>query len=252
LGNAFLNLNVPAVFEFRPKVWIHAKAEQDQPENATASKELEHAFWLEEATDVANEFQVQDFAAQYLCSQIKINDGSKIWDCCAGSGGKTLNLSARFNARWFLSDVRSSIIENAQRRLSDLSAHYAVINLENELKTLRFGAKNLSLEYFDAIIADIPCSGSGTWFRTPEHFSLFDYDKLLDYQKRQLNIVQNVIPYLKSGGILYYLTCSVFGAENEEVLSRLDTADLQVESTINFNGLDSGSDSMFMAILRKS
>jgi 16S rRNA (cytosine967-C5)-methyltransferase len=71
---------------------------------------------------------------------------------------------------------------------------------------------------FDIIIADLPCSGSGTWARTPEQMYFFKQEKIEYYSSLQKRIVSNLYPYLEKGGLLVYITCSVFKNENEEVV----------------------------------
>ena len=74
--------------------------------------------------------------------------------------------------------------------------------------------KNLKSEI---IIADVPCSGSGTWSRTPEQLYFFQESKIEEYSALQKRIVSNVIAQLQPGGSFVYITCSVFKKENEEV-----------------------------------
>jgi 16S rRNA (cytosine967-C5)-methyltransferase len=76
-------------------------------------------------------------------------------------------------------------------------------------------------ESFDAIILDVPCSGSGTWGRNPENRLNFDKAKLRSYTALQEKILLNVLPLLNEGGRIIYSTCSVFKAENIGVLKVL-------------------------------
>ncbi|WP_315817440.1 hypothetical protein [Paraflavitalea speifideaquila] len=68
------------------------------------------------------------------------------------------------------------------------------------------------------IIADVPCSGSGTWSRTPEQLYYFDPAGIVPYQELQKKIVGRVIKELAPGGHFLYITCSVFEGENEAVV----------------------------------
>ncbi len=76
----------------------------------------------------------------------------------------------------------------------------------------------LSTEKFDLIIADVPCTGSGTWARTPEQLCYFNEKQIEKYSALQKQIIQNVIPYLNPGGLFLYITCSVFKKENEGIV----------------------------------
>src|SRR5690606_23481303 len=62
----------------------------------------------------------------------------------------------------------------------------------------------------DLIILDVPCSGSGTWGRSPEYLRFFDEKEIDHYAALQKKILTNSIPYLKKDGIILYSTCSVF------------------------------------------
>ena len=73
----------------------------------------------------------------------------------------------------------------------------------------------------DKIVIDAPCSGTGTFRRNPdakwkvkeEDFEKCHYD--------QVSIIEKAIPYLKPGGSLWYITCSVEPAENEKVMEEV-------------------------------
>jgi 16S rRNA (cytosine967-C5)-methyltransferase len=103
---------------------------------------------------------------------------------------------------------------------------------------------------FDIVICDAPCTGSGTWGRTPEHLYFFEEKKIAYYSGLQMNILKNVIPYLKNGGKLLYITCSVFKKENEDVISFLiENSTLKVEKMEILKGYDKKADTMFVALL---
>ena len=127
-------------------------------------------------------------------------------------------------------------------------ATYTVADLSNPTDKLHFGDEKVGNGAFDVVVADVPCSGSGTWYRTPEHFSHFDYAKLSEYADRQKSIVQNALPFLQKGGKFYYITCSVFSVENTEVKDWiLANTDLSLEDEICFDGIDQKADGMYMA-----
>jgi 16S rRNA (cytosine967-C5)-methyltransferase len=105
---------------------------------------------------------------------------------------------------------------------------------------------------FDGILLDAPCSGSGTWGRTPEMLYYFEKYKIENYVKLQKAIGAQVIKYLKPGKPLIYMTCSVFKAENEDVVNYLtENFDLKLEKMELIKGYESKADSMFVARLTK-
>jgi 16S rRNA (cytosine967-C5)-methyltransferase len=231
--------------KFRPRNWSKDHADKE-PRNLglIGCHELKLNQQLEDTV------QVQDLSSQYICTQIGVEDGDKIWDVCCGSGGKSINLASRGMGEFYLSDVRPSIIENAKSRFRAMhyDAYLGVADMSKETANLTFGAKRIENNYFDTIVADVPCSGSGTWFSTPEHFTRFPYAELENYATRQKAIVQNAIPYLKKGGKFYYITCSIFKEENEEVKEWiLANTKLKLIEEIAFDGIRQKADGMYMA-----
>ena len=105
---------------------------------------------------------------------------------------------------------------------------------------------------FDGIILDAPCSGSGTWGRTPEMISQFEPQKIEFFQRLQKTIAANVIKFLKPGKPLIYITCSAFKAENEDVIDYLvKECGLKLEEMKVLAGYENKADSMFVARLVK-
>ena len=127
-------------------------------------------------------------------------------------------------------------------------ARFGTADLSKPTKELRFDEKQVGHAFFDTILADVPCTGSGTWFRTPENFTHFDYKKLGSYADRQKQLVRNGLPFLKKGGKFYYITCSVFAAENEEVRAWIEeNTSLQFVNEMAFDGIAQKADGMYMA-----
>src|SRR5690606_11062845 len=127
-----------------------------------------------------------------------------------------------------VSDLRLSVLRNLDERFEQarVSATYAkkVLDLTSDISHLT------NTRQFDCIIADAPCSGSGTWGRTPEMKVQFSEDKLLEYAALQKRIVSNILSYLKSGKSLVYITCSFYNAENEDVVNAMAQAhNLQIK-----------------------
>src|SRR5699024_9689267 len=104
-------------------------------------------------------------------------------------------------------------------------------------------------ELFDGIILDAPCSGSGTWGRTPEMLSRFNEAQLEQYAQLQKEILDNVIKHIKPGKPLIYITCSVYVEENEQIVKYLETAGLTLEKMQYFKGYDKRGDTLFAARL---
>jgi 16S rRNA (cytosine967-C5)-methyltransferase len=180
---------------------------------------------------------------EYMPAEIK---QLKVWDCCAGSGGKSiLAYDTISNISLTVSDVRKSILFNLKKRFEKAGIKKytsLVADLTNSPLTIH-------LSPFDLIICDAPCSGSGTWSRTPEQLSFFRKEKINYYADLQKKIILNAINALKPGGYFLYITCSVFKKENEEIVSYLqEKTSLQFMSMNYLKGYDKKADTLFVAV----
>ena len=195
---------------------------------------------------------IQDLSSQQIAEIIRpaingLRPSLKAWDCCAGSGGKSIMLyDMSPTVDLTVSDIRDSILTNLKKRFKEAG-----------IKKYDFFSKDLSIHQpsltvdhspFDIIIADVPCSGSGTWSRTPEALYFFDVAEIKKYGSLQRKIISNTVPYLKKGGVFIYITCSVFREENEEIVDFIQQkAHLQLIRSQLFKGYDQKADSMFAA-----
>lgn len=196
---------------------------------------------------------VQDFSSQRTGEYIKealrkldtLQQRINVWDCCAASGGKSL-LAFDINPaiKLTVSDSRSSVLANLQKRF----AAAAITKFDSFVADL---TKPIQLpQLFPLIIADVPCSGSGTWGRTPDELHYFNLKKLKEYAKLQQKILTNVLPNLAPGGILVYLTCSVYKTENEDIITWLqEKHQLKLLKMENIIGYNQQADTMFAALL---
>ena len=203
-------------------------------------------------------YEVQDLSSQ-LVGELFTESGELWWDCCAGAGGKSLLLKDKLpKADLYVSDVRKSILENLAQRFKAnklYSYKFLDINLANlttDLIVFDPDKKYVHTNHFDNIIVDAPCSGSGTWGRAPENLNFFNETLIAGYQEKQKAIAANAMRFLKSGGSMYYITCSVFKAENEEVVNYLtDTFNVTVQQQLTVKGYEQRCDSMFAVKLVK-
>jgi 16S rRNA (cytosine967-C5)-methyltransferase len=195
-------------------------------------------------------FEIQDRSSQLTSNYFNPHPKEHWWDCCAASGGKSLALlDIEPAANPTVSDIRESVLNNLKVRFSKSGIrNYRLLNID----LTNTNQPALTKSQFDGIIADVPCSGSGTWSRTPEMTSNFKESSLTEFQKLQKSIVSNVVKYLKPGKPLIYITCSVFKKENEDIIEYLK-ADLKLtlEKSEYIKGYDKGADTMFVARLIK-
>lgn len=188
-----------------------------------------------------------------ILEQIKKHQSSqalRVWDCCAASGGKSIlltDLLAPTSLELTATDKRASILYNLQQRF-----HRAGIKRYTHfVKDLEQQATE-GQDQYDIILADVPCTGSGTWGRTPEQLRFFDANSIPKFQQLQRSIIEHALPALKPGGWLVYSTCSIFSAENEqqvEWMNKVLNLDLQQEHYVT--GYQHRADSLFVALLQK-
>lgn len=191
-------------------------------------------------------YEVQDKSSQETAAYFKPQKWEAWWDACAASGGKSLLLyGLEPTVKLVVSDIRESILSNLDERFRSAGL------LKYQKKQLDL-VQNVDQELynytFDGIILDAPCSGSGTWGRTPEMIAQFDTHKIEFFQRLQKNIAANVVKYLKPGKPLIYITCSAFKAENEDVVNYLITEKgMKLEEMTVLKGYEHKADTMFIA-----
>ncbi|MBK7035474.1 MAG: hypothetical protein IPH42_03790 [Bacteroidetes bacterium] len=196
-------------------------------------------------------FEIQDIASQHISELFQPIKNEAWWDCCAGSGGKSLLLLELMpQIQLFVSDSRESIIQNLKDRFERHDhTNYTSYILDLERVTEK---ELLKIPQFNAIIADVPCSGSGTWGRTPEWLSFFTEEKLNEYVLKQRNIISTVTNKLLPGGKIIYITCSVYSDENEiNVNWFCENLPLKLEQQKYFQFSNDGGDTLFGAVMQR-
>jgi len=195
-------------------------------------------------------FEIQDISSQQTGAYFQPKQYDYWWDCCAASGGKSLLLfHQQPQIKLVVSDMRETILANLNER-------FQLAGLKKYQKKVLDLTQNpepyIHDFHFDGIIVDAPCSGSGTWGRTPEMISQFREAKIGSFQRLQRSILRNVVKYLKPEKPLVYITCSVFTEENEEnVLFLQQEFNLKLEKQEVLRGYDKKADTMFVARLLK-
>lgn len=160
--------------------------------------------------------ELQDLSPQLACEALPLGAEDRVLDLCAGGGGKVLALAAREpRARYHAHDI-------APQRMSDLPE-----------RARRAGARITILPEprgsFDLVLADVPCSGSGTWRRTPDAKWRLTPQELSRLIALQAKILRQAAGLVRPGGFLAYMTCSLLDDENENQVNAL-MDDIQVFS----------------------
>lgn len=214
---------------------------------------LDHVIELANGTDVEDVLKIdQEVVVQDLSSQrireilTEIIDAmpkqSNVWDACAASGGKSILLhDIQPNINLLTSDVRSSILDNLKKRFESAGIHHYQAFVAD------LGKVSPSLKPQDLVMSDVPCSGSGTWGRTPEAMLFFTKQQLDHYVQLQRSIIDHTIPMVRKGGNYLYMTCSVYAAENEEQAKYIESKGLTLKKQVLFEGWQHHADSLFAA-----
>ncbi|MHA6641485.1 RsmB/NOP family class I SAM-dependent RNA methyltransferase [Mesorhizobium sp. A623] len=154
-------------------------------------------------------FEVQDEGSQLVAELSGAKAGMQVLDYCAGAGGKTLALSAAMDnhGQVFAHDsekVRLAPIFERMRRSENRNVQ--VVTKPSELAPLT--------ERMDIVLVDAPCTGSGTWRRRPDAKWRLTQRQLDARKAEQAAILDAAKAFVKPGGLLVYITCSVFDDEN--------------------------------------
>jgi 16S rRNA (cytosine967-C5)-methyltransferase len=151
---------------------------------------------------------IQDEGSQLVAALV--GNGKRILDCCAAPGGKTAAIATRLPAAEI---VAAELHPHRARLLRRLAPQQNVQVITADALALPFGPD------FDRVLADVPCSGTGTLARNPEIKWKLTPQDLHDLQARQVAILRAAMRYLAPGGRLVYSTCSLEPEENEQVVA---------------------------------
>lgn len=151
--------------------------------------------------------EIQDEGSQIVSMLTRAKAGQTVIDWCAGAGGKTLAMSAMMRAKGTI-----YAIDNDPKRMRDLpdragraaAANVVLLNGYDNLKT------------YDLVLVDAPCTGSGTWRRSADARWRVTPRQSAAIIKTQREILDKACRFVKKGGRLFYITCSLDPAENED------------------------------------
>jgi 16S rRNA (cytosine967-C5)-methyltransferase len=162
---------------------------------------------------------IQDEASQLVA--LLVGQGQNILDCCAAPGGKT-RVMAQSNQS--ASIVAMELHPHRAALLQKLVSAPNVTVVAADLRSSPVGRT------FDRVLADVPCSGTGTMAHNPEIKWRLKPEDLVDLQGRQVEILRAAMKHLAPGGRLVYSTCSLEREENEEVIDKAMTSGFQLRN----------------------
>ena len=210
------------------------------------------------------EIEVMDEGSQILALLCKVKPHHKIVDYCAGAGGKALAFGALMqnDGVIYAHDISQERLNRIKKRAERLD----ILNIKiiNDVKD----------KDYDRFIIDAPCSGTGTWRRSPDAKFRLTEQKLKEICKTQQEILEFGASHTKSGGRLIYMTCSVLAEENENQVTAFlaahpefspidhktlfkETLDIPLypfttDKWLNLTPLNTKTDGFFFCALRKN
>jgi 16S rRNA (cytosine967-C5)-methyltransferase len=154
--------------------------------------------------------EIQDIGSQLVLASVGVKPGGHWLDACAGAGGKTLQLAALLGESGCVTarDTRRS-------SLDELSARAARAGTGNRL---RVGDPSGPQGGFDGVLVDAPCTGTGTWRRSPHLRWITQAAGVRAAAELQLRLLRENAARVRQGGILAYATCSLCRTENNGVV----------------------------------
>lgn len=175
--------------------------------------------------------ELQDAASQAVIEALNIQPGMRVLDYCAGGGGKALAMAA------LGADVTAHDL--SWERMKDIPVRAERAGVA--IKCVRHSDLK-GLGGFDLVLADAPCSGSGSWRRAPHGKWLLTPEKLAKIQSAQRDILRAMPSYLTQGGSMAYATCSVLKSENQDQVQAFlsDCDGYQITAERQFTPLDGG------------
>lgn len=154
-------------------------------------------------------FEIQDEGSQLAAAMVGSQPGNKVLDLCAGAGGKTLALSASMNNKGqiFATDADrgrlAPIYERSKRAgTRNVQIRPTGVSLDDLAGKL------------DAVVIDVPCTGTGTWRRRPDAKWRMRPEAVAVRAGEQADLLDSAADFTRPGGRLVYITCSMLAEEN--------------------------------------
>lgn len=185
--------------------------------------------------------ELQDLSPQAAVAELPLAPGLRVLDYCAGGGGKALAIAARGVARITAHDAEP-------RRMADLPARARRAGARIETAT----TAALAGRSFDLVLVDVPCSGTGTWRRTPDAKWRLTQARLAALCRLQAEILGRAAGHVARGGHLAYMTCSLLDEENRDQVDAFlsGAPDWRLERDRHWTPL-SGGDGFYSTLLTR-
>lgn len=227
--------------------------------STVVSKLAQDALVLDKRVNVFNlrsfkegAFEMQDEASQLVAPFSLPKKTSKVLDACAGAGGKTLHFAALLenHGEIYATDIDRRKLEELKKRVRRSGAqNVRVVGPDQQEQQLK-GKQ----QWFDVVLLDVPCSGTGTLRRNPSIKWVLTPQMLEELLAKQKMILEQNANYVKKGGVLLYATCSILKEEGEKQVERFlaKFPDFALEEILRTRPHQEGCDGFFAARLRRN
>lgn len=179
---------------------------------------------------------VQDEGAQLAAFLLDPQSGNRVLDACAAPGGKTGHLLE------YCPDISVTALDIDIDRIGKVEENLNRLKYPAKLKVADASDLNSwwSGEFFDRILLDAPCSGSGVMRRHPDIKHLRTPEDVSGFRQQQIDLLQALWSSLAEGGKLLYVTCSILKSENQDVVTHfakgrkdLEFLDMQIDESLS-------------------
>ncbi len=162
-------------------------------------------------------FEQQDAGSQLVADALDVKPGMRVFDACAGNGGKTLHIAAQMQGKGRLvaMDVEQWKLDNLKKRARRAGTGIIETRIIESSKTIK-----RRKESADRLLLDVPCSGLGVLRRKPGAKWHDTQERITVLIELQRDILHRYSQLLKVGGVLVYATCSILPAENRQQIDR--------------------------------
>lgn len=171
-------------------------------------------------------FEVQDQGSQMVAALAGAQPGEQVLDLCAGAGGKTLALASTMGNKGQI-----FAFDSDRNRLAPIYDRLKRNGVRNaQVRAPQPGALDDLVGKMDRVVVDAPCTGTGTWRRRPDTKWKLTPELLAQRQADQAAILEEALRYVKPGGTLVYITCSILPEENDDQIAAFLTAHPEASS----------------------
>ena len=172
-------------------------------------------------------FEIQDEGSQLAAALTDGQKGEQVLDYFAGGGGKSLALSAAMD-----NSGQIHTYDNDRRRMAPMIERLRRAGTRNVQLIEDDEALAQLLDNCDKVLVDAPCSGTGTWRRRPDTKWRLSEKSLATRLNQQKEVINKASQYVRPGGELTYVTCSVLPQENDAIVSKF------LDENSNFEAID--------------